>query len=62
MKEDAYRYAWVPAAIYDGRRELGYSIESEFTEGAFDVFVSGKFVGTYSTRAAARLAIITAAE
>jgi hypothetical protein len=55
---DVHQFARVSDAIYDGRTELGYSIEND--EAGFDAFVGGKFVGTFPTRAEARAAIVAA--
>jgi hypothetical protein len=59
----ARRITRIVDAIYDGRTSLGYSIESDSTAGGFDAFDGdGKTLGTFSTRAEARLAIIIASD
>jgi len=55
---NAYQFARLSDAIYDGRNELGYSIEND-TAG-FDAFARGDFLGTFATRKEARAAIIAA--
>jgi hypothetical protein len=60
MEEDTHRIARVADAIYSGRTELGHSVEND--AGGFDAFDGGnKPLGTFTTRAAARIAIVRAA-
>jgi hypothetical protein len=54
---DVHQFARVSDAIYDGRSELGYSIEND--AAGYDAFVGGEFIGSFPTRAEARTAIIT---
>jgi hypothetical protein len=55
---EGQQFACVSEGIYDGRAELGYSIEND--EAGFDAFAAGKFLGSFSTRAEARTAILNA--
>ena len=58
--KSVHQFAHVSDAIYNGRAELGYSIEND--EAKFDAFAAGKFLGSFPTRAEARTAIIAAYE
>jgi hypothetical protein len=58
MKSAVHQFACVSDAIYDGRTELGYSIEND--AAGYDAFVGGEFIGSFPTRAEARAAILAA--
>jgi hypothetical protein len=61
MKEDALRSARLGDALYDGRTNLGFSVEND--TGGYDAFgINDKPLGTFATRAEARLAIINACD
>jgi len=53
-----HQFTRLSDAIYDGRNELGYSVEND-TAG-FDAFTGNRFLVTFPTRAEARKAIIAA--
>jgi hypothetical protein len=61
MKEDAYRSARLGDALYDGRTNLGFSVEND--TGGYDAFDGAdRLIGTFATRAEARVAIVRAAD
>jgi len=60
MKAGVHQFSRISDAFYDGRAELGFSVEND--AGGFDAFAAGKLLGTFPTRAEARAAIIAAYE
>ena len=52
MKAGAHQFSRISDAFYDGRTELGFSIEND--AGGFDAFVGDKFLGPFPNRTEAR--------
>jgi hypothetical protein len=61
MKADTNRFARVVDSITDGRTSLGFSVEND--TGGFDAFDGAdRLIGSFTTRAEARAAIVRAAD
>jgi hypothetical protein len=61
MKEDALRFARLGDAVYSGRMSLGFSVQNDV--GGYDAFDGdARPLGSFSSRAEARLAIVRAAD